>query len=197
MKQWIVDLLGKIDVILEALVYGDKPPTPTMPQNELQTNQPGYVASLQAAQATQPTTATPVPSVKPSETPVPGLLTAFCQSIAIYEGGTEAGTRPYRNCNPGDLRWPYGKPFPYGATDVDSGNFLIFPTYADGFNALVTMVTRCAKGYSKVYSPTMTIVQFFQTYAPSEDNNDPNRYAEWVAQRCGISGDDLIKSLIS
>jgi hypothetical protein len=106
------------------------------------------------------------------------------------------GTRPYRNCNPGDLRWPYGTPYPYGATSVDSGNFLIFPSYIDGFDALITMVTRACKGQSKVYSPTMTITQFFSTYAPSDDNNDPNRYAEWVAARCGISVDAEIKSLI-
>src|ERR1700752_4226494 len=95
------------------------------------------------------------------------LLVTFCQAIAIYEGGTETGTRPHRNCNPGDLRWPYGKPYPWGATGIDSDFFLIFPDYQTGFDALVGMVKRAASGQSRIYRPNMTIVQFFDGYAPS------------------------------
>ena len=114
------------------------------------------------------------------------LLKPFCQAIAIYEGADVVGARPYRNGNPGDLRWPYGAPYPWGATGVDGGEFLIFPDCATGFAALEAMVTRAAKGQSRVYKPSMTLVEFFDVYAPSSDSNNPNAYASWVAERIGV-----------
>jgi hypothetical protein len=114
------------------------------------------------------------------------ILIPFCQAIAIYEGATEPGTRPYRNCNPGDLRWPYGKPYPWGATGIDDAYFLIFPNFQTGFNALVGMVERAASGHSRIYRPDMTIVEFFNEFAPSSDNNNPDKYAEWVGEHIGV-----------
>ena len=43
-----------------------------------------------------------------------------------------------------------------------------------------------AEGKMKSYKPTMTLLQFFSTYAPSSDNNDPAIYAKAVAKKLGV-----------
>ena len=141
----------------------------------------------------------PTPIVQPTQVAPISLLVLFCQAIAIYEGGTEAGTIPYRCHNPGDLRWPYGAPYPYGASGVDFGDFLTFDTYQDGLNALKTYVTRVAKGLSKVYPPKSTISQFFAIYAPSSDSNNPNAYADFIVAYVGneLSTTSLLSVLLS
>jgi hypothetical protein len=128
---------------------------------------------------------------------MPTKLQTFCQSIAIYEGGETAGTIPYKTNNPGDLRWPYGAPYPYGATGVAFGDFLTFATATDGFTALTTYVTRVAEGKSKIYPTNCTIEQFFNVYAPTDDSNNPNAYAAWVANRTGVEVGTALSSLLT
>lgn len=122
--------------------------------------------------------------------PKPDRLTLFCTAIKEHEGyfppspAYPTGSRAYRNKNPGNVKWVSGMAL---ATGKDSGGFAIFATYEDGFEFLKRMVRNAATGKSWVYTPTMTILQFFEKYAPSSDNNNPRRYAEAVAARCGLS----------
>lgn len=52
----------------------------------------------------------------------------------------------------------------------------------DGVNALLQKIKNAQAGNSKVYDPDMSLLQFFQKYAPSSDNNNPAAYAKMVAQ---------------
>lgn len=114
----------------------------------------------------------------------------FAEAIKIYEGWF-SGSRSFRNNNPGNLRF-VGQT---GAT-ADRDNFAVFKTYEEGFGALLRMIQNAATGKSKVYFPTMTIVQFFQKYAPSSDNNYPEKYAQFVADRVGLLTSSQIKELV-
>ncbi len=65
--------------------------------------------------------------------------------------------------------------------------FCIFPDYDTGFTALKNVVRAAAKGESKVYKPTDTLLQFFSKYAPQEDHNDPESYAREVGRKLGVN----------
>lgn len=111
------------------------------------------------------------------------MLSEFCIAISNYEGGPK--DLNHRQCNPGNLK--YG-PFAIaaGATRQGSKGFAIFPSWDIGMNALEKLVRNAASGKSVSYKPTMTILQFFSTYAPSSDNNDPNAYAKYVGGRLRV-----------
>lgn len=114
----------------------------------------------------------------------------FAEAIKIYEGWF-AGSRSFRNNNPGNLRF-VGQ---VGATS-DRDNFAVFKTYEEGFGALLRMIQNAATGKSKVYYPTMTILEFFKKYAPSSDNNHPEKYAQYVADRVALLISSPIKELV-
>lgn len=120
-------------------------------------------------------------------------LRQFCLAIQQHEGWF-SGSCSYRGNNPGNLRWSATQ---IGVHTCGSGEFSMFKTYEDGFNALMHQVRIVANGTSKVYneraralnlkdSSLLTISQFFAIYAPSSDNNNPQRYAEFVAQKVGL-----------
>lgn len=129
-------------------------------------------------------TPTPVPVLaKPS----PSMLWRFSDAVATYEGGHTIGNLAYRNNNPLDYRWPWGGKLPAYALRVDAKNFLIFDTWDHGFAYGMQNIENACTGKSEIYHPTDTIAQFFAKFAPSSDDNDPDRYAAWVAQRIGLS----------
>lgn len=109
------------------------------------------------------------------------LLTEFCTAISQYEG--KPGDLNYRNNNPGNLR------------NVD-GSFKKFKTWDEGMLALKDYVTRACTGKHKAYSPMFTLIDFFNVYAPSGDNNNPGAYAKWVANRIGVDVSFKIKNLV-
>ncbi len=57
------------------------------------------------------------------------------------------------------------------------------------------MLIRAATPPPEGYYPEMTLVQFYERYAPSADNNDPLAYAQFVAQKIGVTVDTPIKNL--
>lgn len=116
----------------------------------------------------------------------------FAEAIKTFEGW-KPGSRSYNNNNPGNLKggvWP-------GVIGKDDAGFLIFQSFADGWNALVYQITLAAKGKSSVYSPQNSILQFFEKYAPSSDNNNPASYARFVANYIGLPVDTLIGTLVT
>jgi hypothetical protein len=134
----------------------------------------------------------PKEEIKPPELPKENLLEKMCLAIQRHEGWFD-GSRSWRNKNPGNLRY-VGQAKTIG---FDKNNFAIFASYEDGFNALQNMIRNAAKGLSKVYNPEMTLTQFFGTYAPSSDDNDPDNYARVVAKEMGVDTSFKIKNLLA
>ena len=115
----------------------------------------------------------------------------WASTIQEFEGW-KPGSRSFRNNNPGNIRY-IGQP---SATGKDDKGFCIFKTYQDGFNCLCEILMNACTGKSKVYYPAMTLLQFFEKYAPSSDNNSPDNYAKFVAKRIGVEVNIKIKDLI-
>jgi len=93
----------------------------------------------------------------------------FSDSTEVVRAG---GTWTWRNNNPGNLR---------RSTDAigTSGGFAVFSDVQVGFEAHVRLMR------SPLYQ-SKTILQAMSAYAPPEDNNDPIRYANFVASRAGV-----------
>ena len=98
------------------------------------------------------------------------------------------GSVSWRNNNPGNLR--------YSKFQVRIKNgYSVFDTYIDGWKALIFQLTIALNGKSKVYKPHMSLLEFFQKYAPGEDNNRPRKYAQNVASKLGVNINTPIKEL--
>ncbi len=109
-------------------------------------------------------------------------------AIQEYEGWKE-GSLTYRHNNPGALRW--------SKYQIDHKNgFSVFASYEDGFRALEFQLKIATNGQSSVYFPDDTLLQFFEKYAPSSDNNNPKAYAQFVANKLGVGIDIKIKELV-
>jgi len=125
-------------------------------------------------------------------------IEVMCDAIQRFEGwftpGENAkyphGSISWRNMNPGNLR-PAGQKGMIG----EKGGFAVFSTYADGKEALRNQIKLAISGRSRVYRPDMTLLEFFQTYAPSSDNNYPEQYAKYVAGIMGVTYSFLIKNI--
>jgi len=127
------------------------------------------------------------PTVNPTS-----KLDLWCEAIKKHEGWY-VGSRSYKNNNPGNIKFVGQK----RATGQDSGGFCIFAKYEDGYQELKDMLVRAATPPDTTnYQADMTLLQFFQVYAPSSDNNNPTIYADVVAKHIGVSPDVKISSLI-
>lgn len=121
-------------------------------------------------------------------------LDLFCSAIRDFEGSpkNEYGLPDlnYRNNNPGNFRCsPVGYADFYGKVDCVSG-FAKFSSYALGWEYLQNSVLYRAKVH-----PQWTILDFFKQYAPPGDNNPTEKYAQFVAGRCGVSVDSTLAEL--
>ena len=127
-------------------------------------------------------------------------LVQFCAGIQGMEGyyapgenkNYPNGTRAWKNKNPGNIKF-VGQALAIGA---DAQGFCIFRTYEDGLTTLKNMVKNVAAGKSKVYRADMTFTEFFRVYAPSSDGNYPEKYARFVADKCGVGVDTRINQLV-
>jgi hypothetical protein len=113
-----------------------------------------------------------------------GQLTAVAQAIENQEG-YYPGSLAYVNNNPGNLM-AAGQP---NCTATSAG-FCSFPTFADGWNALLNQISLDA-GRGE------TISQFISKYAPASDGNDPTTYADNVASAVGLPPSALLSTAIS
>ena len=98
------------------------------------------------------------------------LLTEFCTAISLYEG--KPGDLNHRNKNPGNIKGRDGK-------------FLKFNTWDEGFTYLKKYVINVANNGHRAYPKDCTILEFFETYAPREDSNNPTKYAVWIVTKVG------------
>lgn len=116
----------------------------------------------------------------------PSNLDKWCLSIKDMEGYIEPnakysnGTSSWRNNNPGNLE------FRGQRNAVQNGRWAKFNTYQDGYNALKSLLIRACTGQMSLYSPGMSLEQFYGVYAPSTDDNNPVQYANKVAKDLGV-----------
>lgn len=118
-------------------------------------------------------------------------LDAWALAIQTFEGYS-VGSRSYRNHNPGNIKY-VGQSTAIGKDDK---GFCVFPSYQVGFEALKSLLRYAASGKSKLYKANGSLYQFFNVYAPSSDNNNPNQYAEFVARSIGVDPNTIINTLI-
>lgn len=111
----------------------------------------------------------------------------WAQAIKKFEGWYP-GSLSYRQNNPGNLR--YSK---YQAGTKNGYSY--FNTYEEGWKALLYQLRIAVDGRSSVYNPEMTLLDFFQVYAPSSDNNYPEKYAQFVADKLNVTIETTIKDL--
>ena len=144
---------------------------------------PKTMAALESAQPTPTPTPTPVPA--PAPTTYPKLL-EWCTAAQNYEGWCEnPPSRSYLNNNPGNLEFD-GQPNAVLESGHNPNRFAHFDSYTDGLQALYNLFLRACTGQSQIYHPTMTLLDFYNVYAPSSDGNDVNAYAENIAQALGV-----------
>ena len=105
-------------------------------------------------------------------------LEEWAKAIQQFEG-YYPGSLSYRNKNPGNLRRGKGQIGVYK-------NFAIFETYEDGFEALLHQLRLSATSTGPNYHHSMTLLEFFEVYAPEADSNQPNGYAAFVAQKLRV-----------
>lgn len=101
-------------------------------------------------------------------TPVEALADAVMQ----FEGW-RAGSRSWRNRNPGNLR-PYSSNQP-----VDGQNYRVFESLSDGFLALTEDLEAKFAG-SHGLTHNSTLLDLLNVYAPAGDANNPSEYTQFV-----------------
>lgn len=101
----------------------------------------------------------------------------IAQAIMEFEGYF-VGSISYKNNNPGNLKF-VGQ---LNATGQDQFGHAIFPTFQDGYNALINQIRRMLNGMSSLYPQAETLTQAMNTYAAANGNE----YAAFIAQRIGV-----------
>ena len=87
----------------------------------------------------------------------------IADAIANAEGYYVPNSRARRNNNPGDLTTPLGQSY----TGYD-GQFVVFATDTDGWNALYILIADALNGVSGIYNADMSISEFATHYTATE-----------------------------
>ena len=127
-------------------------------------------------------------SLPASPLPISASRQAPNSATYFYEDGhaiTLHGDRPYRNNNPGNLRF-MGKTGAAraqadGALGVEQGGFAMFPSVAAGEHALDLSIARAA-------ASKRSLTSFVNQYAPPTDQNNTAAYIGAVASARGAAG---------
>lgn len=120
--------------------------------------------------------------------PAKTLYDRIAQAIMEFEGYF-SGSISYLNNNPGNLKFA-GQP---GATGQDRFGHAIFPTFQDGYQALINQIRAMLDGRSSLYPPTFTLVQAMNRYATANGN----QYAMFIADRIGVDPNITLEQLNS
>ncbi len=96
------------------------------------------------------------------------------------------GTRSWRNNNPGNIK--SGAHSRIHGSIGSIGGFAVFPTYDEGREALARLLKR--RDYQE-----KTIFDMVSSYAPKEDQNDPEQYRKIIRQKTGLNIDRRLRDL--
>ena len=92
-------------------------------------------------------------------------------------------TTSFRNNNPGNIRW---NPKIKGIIGKDSRGFAIFASKYAGLAAMKSLLSGyIKKGYN-------TLEKILNRYAPPSDNNDTEKYIQFVAQKSKLNRSSLL-----
>lgn len=121
----------------------------------------------------------PEPIPPPLPEPKKSLLISWGKAIERFESAPKQWNNP-------------------GAIKKLSGGFIKFKTYEAGWNYLLDYLKRAATGQHKAYPKggDTTLLDFQKIYSPAHDNNDPDKYARYVANQLGVDPDIEIKFLL-
>jgi len=100
-------------------------------------------------------------------------LDNIAQAINNFEGNS-AGAISTRNNNPGNL---VSGPNMIGT----NGGFAVFSDIGDGWDALIERIQSWANA-----NPDADFYDFFSIYAPASAGNNPDEYADYVANYLGV-----------
>lgn len=101
-------------------------------------------------------------------------LEAFADAIQDFEGW-RPGSMSNRNRNPGNLEHP-------------NGEKIVYASLLDGYKALVDdLRAKFTGNNTHGLDPQSTVLNLFEVYAPSSDNNPTRRYAVFVANWATIA----------
>lgn len=128
------------------------------------------------------------------------IIDGLARAIARMEGWASGASKvAVENNNPGNLR-------AWAKDSTIRNGYVAFPSLAAGVTALNKVITdyvtgryeatfknKFGQGYATPGSPTLR--EIFATYAPSDDKNNPGKYAENVATWLGISPDVPVKNV--
>ena len=169
-------------------------------------------ASPTTAPTNNPTTPVPVTAIPPTLPPNPGNGTCPvttqncvpCNAGELYcrvEPGKSAGFKGWacQNNNPGNIRYSsyrisliigQGGSAPCGQKPLPDG-YMVFTDYQTGHNALKAYINAINAGQHSAYPEcgNCNLKYFFSKYAPAGDQNDPNSYANNVANAIGVNAD--------
>ncbi len=109
----------------------------------------------------------------------------------IYVNGKKrfvkkGGTRTWRNNNPGNLKTGVHTRIQGSIGNV--GGFAVFPSYEKGLQALVWLLKK------QTYQ-NKTVFDMVSSFAPKEDNNDPEQYRKLIREKTGLNINKKIKDL--
>ncbi len=112
-------------------------------------------------------------------------IDSWCRAIQKMEGADPAIN------NPGNLEYHHQP-----GTTGQKGRFAVFESYQAGYQALKNLIVGACQGKYAAYHPDGDLTAFFRVYAPSNDKNDPEGYAKFVAAFIGVTVETPIKNLL-
>jgi hypothetical protein len=130
------------------------------------------------------------------------------QTENIYRGRPQMrsgeGAFAWLDNNPGNLTGvPGGMDLGQYPGKFNWHHFLIFPDYQAGYDAIARFLregrypakTTGTETWPAGRYSDLSIVDAFHRYAPKDDGNDPDTYAQQVAEAAGVSTSTLIQDL--
>ena len=159
-----------------------------------------------------PVSPLPVTTIPPTQPPNPGngscpITTQNCvpcnagELYCRVESGKTTGFKGWacQNNNPGNIRYSsyrisliqgQGGRAPCGQKPLPDG-YMVFTDYQTGRNALKAYIKAINAGQHTAYPEcgNCNLKYFFSKYAPAGDQNDPNSYANNVANAIGVNAD--------
>jgi hypothetical protein len=113
-------------------------------------------------------------------------LEVIADAIMSFEGW-KPGSRSYRNRNPGNLE---------GGEKVDAKNYDVFPTFIEGYQALLNELEAKFSGNNKHgIGPTSTMSALMNIYAPPSDNNPTTAYCIFICNWATLTlGRNIVSS---